>query len=117
MTLLIDTAVVPAPQRVDFWSQSSSDVYHPVAIRADPALGAVSGRTNFHAGGAKDATTKIKCNRFAGRARNCFGGTHGDTNIAAVVAFSGIHFQRAAVAVGQRWCRTFGIGHCFATAF
>jgi len=43
MTLLIDTAVVPAPQRVDFWSQSSSDVYHPVAIRAESDEG-FSGR-------------------------------------------------------------------------
>ena len=35
MTLLIDTAVVPPPQRVDFWSQSSRDLYHPVQIRAE----------------------------------------------------------------------------------
>jgi AraC-like DNA-binding protein len=35
MTLLIDTAVVPPPQRVDFWSQSSRHVYHPVQIRAE----------------------------------------------------------------------------------
>ena len=35
MTLLIDTAVVPAPQRVEFWSQASFDIYHPVQIRTD----------------------------------------------------------------------------------
>ena len=34
MSLLIDTAVVPASQRVEFWSSASSDVYHPVQIRA-----------------------------------------------------------------------------------
>jgi AraC-like DNA-binding protein len=37
MTLLIDTAVVPASERVEFWSQASSDVYHPVQIRTDAA--------------------------------------------------------------------------------
>jgi AraC-like DNA-binding protein len=35
MTLLIDTAVVPAPQRVDFWSEESHDAYHPLGIRTD----------------------------------------------------------------------------------
>jgi AraC-like DNA-binding protein len=35
MTLLIDTAAVPAPQRVEFWSHASCDVYHPVQIRTD----------------------------------------------------------------------------------
>jgi AraC-like DNA-binding protein len=35
MTLLIDTAVVPAPQRVDFWSEESHDAYHPLEIRTD----------------------------------------------------------------------------------
>jgi len=35
MTLLIDTAVVPAPERVDFWSQESCDAYHPLQIRTD----------------------------------------------------------------------------------
>ena len=34
MTLLIDTAGVPAPERVEFWSRASSDVYHPVEIDA-----------------------------------------------------------------------------------
>jgi AraC-like DNA-binding protein len=32
MTLLIDTSVVPASERVAFWSHASSDVYHPVQI-------------------------------------------------------------------------------------
>jgi hypothetical protein len=35
MPLLIDTAVVPAPQRVDFWSEESHDAYHPLEIRTD----------------------------------------------------------------------------------
>ncbi|MGH2849194.1 MAG: helix-turn-helix domain-containing protein [Solirubrobacteraceae bacterium] len=35
MTLLIDTGVVPARQRVDFWSSASCYIYHPLAIRAD----------------------------------------------------------------------------------
>jgi AraC-like DNA-binding protein len=35
MTLLIDTAVVPARDRVDFWANSSHDVYHPLQIRTD----------------------------------------------------------------------------------
>ena len=35
MTLLIDTAVVPAPQRVEFWSHASCDHYHPLQIRTD----------------------------------------------------------------------------------
>jgi AraC-like DNA-binding protein len=33
MALLIDTAVVPAPERVEFWSESSCHAYHPVQIR------------------------------------------------------------------------------------
>jgi AraC-like DNA-binding protein len=36
MTLLIDTGVVPAPHRVEFWAKSSHDVYHPLRIRAEP---------------------------------------------------------------------------------
>lgn len=35
MTLLIDTGVVPAEDRVDFWASSSCDVYHPLHIRTD----------------------------------------------------------------------------------
>jgi AraC-like DNA-binding protein len=35
MTLLIDTAVVSAPQRVEFWSHAARDVYHPLQIRTD----------------------------------------------------------------------------------
>ena len=35
MTLLIDTAVVPARQRVEFWSDASCDLYHPLEIRSD----------------------------------------------------------------------------------
>jgi AraC-like DNA-binding protein len=35
MTLLIDTEVVPPPDRVEFWASSSCDVYHPLHIRAD----------------------------------------------------------------------------------
>jgi len=35
MALLIDTAVVPARERVDFWSDSSCHAYHPVQIRCD----------------------------------------------------------------------------------
>ena len=31
--LLIDTATVPASQRLDFWSESSSEAYLPVQIR------------------------------------------------------------------------------------
>lgn len=34
MTLLIDTAKVPARERLDFWLQSSSDAYLPVHIRS-----------------------------------------------------------------------------------
>ena len=34
MTLLIDTAAVPARDRVDFWSASSFDAYLPVQIRS-----------------------------------------------------------------------------------
>jgi AraC-like DNA-binding protein len=34
MALLIDTAVVPAGERVDFWSESSCRAYHPVQIRS-----------------------------------------------------------------------------------
>ena len=34
MTLLIDTAAVPARERVDFWSESSHDPYHPLQIRS-----------------------------------------------------------------------------------
>ena len=37
MTLLIDTAVVPPRERLQFWSESSRDAYHPVQIRSpDP---------------------------------------------------------------------------------
>lgn len=35
MTLLIDTGVVPAQDRVDFWASSSCDVYHPLHIKAE----------------------------------------------------------------------------------
>ena len=34
MTLLIDTAVVPARERLDFWLESSFDAYLPVQIRS-----------------------------------------------------------------------------------
>jgi AraC-like DNA-binding protein len=34
VTLLIDTAVVPPRERLDFWSESSRDAYHPVQIRS-----------------------------------------------------------------------------------
>jgi AraC-like DNA-binding protein len=34
MPLLIDTAVVPARERVDFWTESSRRVYHPLQIRS-----------------------------------------------------------------------------------
>ena len=34
MALLIDTAMVPARERLDFWLQSSSDAYLPVHIRS-----------------------------------------------------------------------------------
>lgn len=34
MTLLIDTQAVPARERLDFWSESSSAAYHPVQIRS-----------------------------------------------------------------------------------
>jgi AraC-like DNA-binding protein len=33
MALLIDTGVVPARQRAEFWSQASCEVYHPLEIR------------------------------------------------------------------------------------
>jgi AraC-like DNA-binding protein len=35
MTLLIDTAAVPALERVDFWLEESCDAYHPLQIRTD----------------------------------------------------------------------------------
>ncbi|HEX4010512.1 MAG TPA: helix-turn-helix domain-containing protein [Solirubrobacteraceae bacterium] len=35
MTLLIDTGAVPAQNRVEFWANSSCDVYHPLHIRTD----------------------------------------------------------------------------------
>ena len=35
MTLLIDTGIVPAENRVEFWATSSCDVYHPLHIRTD----------------------------------------------------------------------------------
>jgi len=34
VTLLIDTGVVPPRDRLDFWSESSRDAYHPVQIRS-----------------------------------------------------------------------------------
>ena len=34
MTLLIDTTAVPARERMEFWSESSRDAYHPVEIRS-----------------------------------------------------------------------------------
>lgn len=37
MTLLIDTGVVPAPDRAEFWADSSRSVYHPLHIRTDPS--------------------------------------------------------------------------------
>jgi AraC-like DNA-binding protein len=35
MSLLIDTNVVPAPQRVEFWARSSWEAYHPLHIGTD----------------------------------------------------------------------------------
>lgn len=35
MTLLIDTGVVPAQERVEFWTTSSCDVYHPLHITTE----------------------------------------------------------------------------------
>ncbi|HEY1777187.1 MAG TPA: helix-turn-helix domain-containing protein [Solirubrobacteraceae bacterium] len=35
MALLIDTAVVAASERVDYWSNAARDVYHPVQIATD----------------------------------------------------------------------------------
>jgi AraC-like DNA-binding protein len=35
VSLLIDTAVVPAVERVEFWSNASCNVYHPLQIRAE----------------------------------------------------------------------------------
>ena len=35
MALLIDTAVVAAAERVDYWSQASHEIYHPVQIASD----------------------------------------------------------------------------------
>jgi AraC-like DNA-binding protein len=37
MSLLIDTALVPARDRVEFWANSSYEVYHPLKIRTDAA--------------------------------------------------------------------------------
>ena len=34
MTLLIDTAVVPPRERLEFWSETSRDAYHPVQVRS-----------------------------------------------------------------------------------
>jgi len=34
LPLLIDTAVVPASERLEFWSESTSGVYHPLQIRS-----------------------------------------------------------------------------------
>jgi AraC-like DNA-binding protein len=34
VTLLIDTAVVSPPDRLDFWSEASRDAYHPVQVRS-----------------------------------------------------------------------------------
>jgi AraC-like DNA-binding protein len=42
MTLLIDTGVVEAQHRVEFWADASCHAYHPLQIRAD-------GRERFHA--------------------------------------------------------------------
>lgn len=42
MTLLIDTGVVQAQDRVEFWANQSADAYHPLRIRTD-------GRERFHA--------------------------------------------------------------------
>jgi len=43
MPLLIDTAVVPASDRVEFWSESSRRIYHPLQVRS-AAKGAFWGR-------------------------------------------------------------------------
>ena len=34
MVLLIDTAMVPARERLDFWLESSTDAYLPVHVRS-----------------------------------------------------------------------------------
>ena len=38
MALLIDTAVVPPRERLDFWSDSSCDEYHPLRIRSSTTV-------------------------------------------------------------------------------
>jgi AraC-like DNA-binding protein len=47
MPLLIDTAVVPAWDRVEFWSESSRRVYHPLRIRS-AVRGQFWGRMSGH---------------------------------------------------------------------
>src|ERR1700759_1905853 len=37
MSLLIDTAAVAPRDRVEFWANSSYEVYHPLTIRTDAA--------------------------------------------------------------------------------
>ena len=39
VSLLIDTAVVPARERVEFWSDASCNVYHPLQIRTQAKEG------------------------------------------------------------------------------
>jgi hypothetical protein len=38
MTLLIDTGVVSPQDRVEFWANSSYDVYHPLQIRTGDSV-------------------------------------------------------------------------------
>jgi AraC-like DNA-binding protein len=61
MTLLIDTHVVEAPDRVEFWANASCDAYHPLQIRAD-------GRERFHARMWRDTLASVGLFRVAASA-------------------------------------------------
>ncbi len=51
MAFLIDTAVVPATERLEYWADASGRVYHPVSMRAAPSV-PFSGRMTGHDLGA-----------------------------------------------------------------
>ncbi len=61
MTLLIDTGVVEAQDRVEFWANASCDAYHPLQIRAE-------GRERFHARMWRDTLATVGMFRVAASA-------------------------------------------------
>jgi AraC-like DNA-binding protein len=84
VALLIDTAVAPASDRVDFWSESSHLVYHPVQIRS--AAGQFSARMwGYELGPLRLFRISAEANTMVRTARTIAAGDPEGLNLTLVV--------------------------------